>query len=771
LSSARSPDGSGAARLPPARLAYQRTSAGGYDLGLHADADVGTVEVGVCVEGGDQPTLGLSVEAPGVGRVTLGMLVDADGSLHLAGLTREHQGKAFTGAAIEAEALQARVAELELALARERAASAEALAGAAEARAQAAAGDLEGLQGQIGRLQAALQKARAEASAAAELRELAEDGRAQAERDLGLSHNDRAGLQRKLTERDVAQGDSEKRLAAAEALGEEARGELEDLRSAEQRLESELAAQTRRAEAAEADKGSAEEAARTVSDELSRVRRQATGLQQSVDALTSELGTLRYAKQQLADQLHDFQEKSAAAEIQEAAEVRERDGRIESLERDAAGKVQEIQSLQSEQQAQQARVAELEKSLGERDAAMERFRAEVLESSAQASALEAAAMEQGAELERRLAVETERATGYESGYAHASGRVTELERRVGAVDGQLKDSQRASEELTRKLQTSERGRNAAEDKLRAVEPRIATEVARADAVTKERDALFRKAEQLTKDLESERALAAARLEELKEEQRRRAELLQDIAFIRSQVADLSSSKGALMARLDSMANREAKRQVATSEMTNLLRDAEVIAADRATSARKMQGRAEKFEHDLAEAQRRLVAQEEELDGLRAAAAQAAGLQKERDQLQIQIQFFQRQLGALQRSKAPPHPPMGTVPAPRATGPQISPRPAALTPERPGVPAAASRANMPQYQPPTQPVLATGDRERTETALPALDLPSEWQPTATVRSPSADITQPGEALPSLPSGIARTEPEMPLPKPPPGKAKR
>ncbi|HEX4621434.1 MAG TPA: hypothetical protein VH208_07690, partial [Myxococcaceae bacterium] len=79
MSSARSPDGSGAAGpsippgrgLVPARLAYQRTSPGGYDLGLHADADVGTVEVGVCVEGGEQPTLGLSVEAPGVGRVTL----------------------------------------------------------------------------------------------------------------------------------------------------------------------------------------------------------------------------------------------------------------------------------------------------------------------------------------------------------------------------------------------------------------------------------------------------------------------------------------------------------------------------------------------------------------------------------------------------------------------------------------------------------------------------------------------------------------------------
>jgi hypothetical protein len=68
--------------------------------------------------------------------------------------------------------------------------------------------------------------------------------------------------------------------------------------------------------------------------------------------------------------------------------------------------------------------------------------------------------------------------------------------------------------------------------------------------------------------------------------------------------------------------------------------------------------------------------------------------------------------------------------------------------------------MPQYQAPTSPVLTPSDREATQTGLPSLDLPSEWQPP--------DITQPGEPLPS----VATTEPEIPVPKAPPGaKAKR
>jgi chromosome segregation ATPase len=156
--------------------------------------------------------------------------------------------------------------------------------------------------------------------------------------------------------------------------------------------------------------------------------------------------------------------------------------------------------------------------------------------------------------------------------------------------------------------------------------------------------------QVAAELADLKKAEAGHLEELAEERTRRDELLRDIAYIRGEVADLSTTKGALVNRLDSMTRREEKRRASTGEMTDLLRDAEVVASDRATSLRRMQARAESMEELAAQTQAKVAALEAELSEARVAKQVAQALKLECDALKTQIVFFQKQLGALQRQR-------------------------------------------------------------------------------------------------------------------------
>ena len=63
----------------PKKPTSQHKDASSYDVGLHANAKVGKVDVGVSVDQQDstRPIVGLSVFAPVVGHLTLGLLLVA----------------------------------------------------------------------------------------------------------------------------------------------------------------------------------------------------------------------------------------------------------------------------------------------------------------------------------------------------------------------------------------------------------------------------------------------------------------------------------------------------------------------------------------------------------------------------------------------------------------------------------------------------------------------------------------------------------------------
>ncbi|MBL8952835.1 MAG: hypothetical protein JNK82_18795 [Myxococcaceae bacterium] len=216
------------------------------------------------------------------------------------------------------------------------------------------------------------------------------------------------------------------------------------------------------------------------------------------------------------------------------------------------------------------------------------------------------------------------------------------------------------DEALRKLQQSEDSRQSELERLGAelADARIAHAEALAteqaslgDQLTSEKT----RADGLEKALAEEKRVSERRRAELEEEKSRRDEMVRDLAYIQSQVADLSSTKGALVTRIKAMSERETKRQRTTSEFGAALRTAEVVAADTKASAKRTEARAAKLEDQVRGMQQEIL----ELRG-RAEVAENSVLMlgeqltkttKERDALKIDVAFFQKQIGAMQRAAA------------------------------------------------------------------------------------------------------------------------
>jgi myosin protein heavy chain len=215
------------------------------------------------------------------------------------------------------------------------------------------------------------------------------------------------------------------------------------------------------------------------------------------------------------------------------------------------------------------------------------------------------------------------------------------------------------DETRRRLALSEETRHADTDRfvteLGHADAQAAASAATAQQLSEKLSTAQQRATALELELGQVRTTSEQRGAELEEERRQRDELVRDLAYIQSQVADLATTKGALVSRVTQMTKRETQRQKSTAEFSDLLRTAEVVAADVKTTARRHEGRALQLEAQL-------KGLEEVIAGLQAQLATAAQTSQqlqevtaERDALKIDVTFFQKQIGALQRAKQQPRP--------------------------------------------------------------------------------------------------------------------
>lgn len=223
------------------------------------------------------------------------------------------------------------------------------------------------------------------------------------------------------------------------------------------------------------------------------------------------------------------------------------------------------------------------------------------------------------------------------------------------------------DEATKKLQAAEAthgseierlGAELADTRIAQAEAAAADQAIAQDELQKMVDALdAEKARSVGLDVELTdlRQQVKRQKADLDEERARRDEMVRDLAFIQTQVSDLSSTKGALVARITQMSDREKRRLRTTSEMTDVLRTAEVVAADTKASARRFEAKATKLEdqvrgmsQEILELRGRAEVSENSVLML---GEQLTRVTKERDALKVDVGFFQKQIGALQRAAA------------------------------------------------------------------------------------------------------------------------
>jgi hypothetical protein len=179
-------------------------------------------------------------------------------------------------------------------------------------------------------------------------------------------------------------------------------------------------------------------------------------------------------------------------------------------------------------------------------------------------------------------------------------------------------------------------------------------------------------------------------------------------------------------------------------MTSLLRDREAVAADRTAALRKVQVRAEKLESQLAEKEAELAGLRAELEAEQGARAQSATLQSERDELRVQMAYFQKQIGSLQRTIKEKEKALEAANQPQRREVTVNSRPpqAVTTDTQPGVEPVTVPERGPVTEPevravqPVQPAempppRSTGSGVRASLSRAAnpvpgkVDLPNEW----------------------------------------------
>ncbi len=407
---------------------------------------------------------------------------------------------------------------------------------------------------------------------------------------------------------------------------------------------------------------------RTADAELALAKVQAMGFERSLPQAAqtiAELETVKAKVEELEDSLAEL-----SSELQRSgAQLVEAGARASSLEKALASAKASGTAADLDRADAAERVATLEAELdASRASSEERAQGHRFELETLSAELESERAAHAEQRNRRSALERELAAAAlerDQGLRKLNERSLELDSAAALKAEAVARAVRVERQL--------RTEQATVTELSALRERLTAEGeqsrAALEATSAERDQARQEHAKLTGELTAEREISKSRLEALTEERHRRDELIQDIAFIRSEVADLSTSKGSLLDRLDEMARREDKRQATTGEINNLLRDAEVVSSDRQTSLRRMQARAEKLEGVASEAQAELASVRAQLEEASKAQQVVEALISERDALKVQISYFQKQIGAYQRqlNAAPPSSP-GSAPHRRAAQP-------------------------------------------------------------------------------------------------------
>lgn len=383
-----------------------------------------------------------------------------------------------------------------------------------------------------------------------------------------------------------------------------------------------------------------------------------------------QLATTQRTLSETEARLRRAQNDLAASRLQ----LTDTDLKLRAAASEAAAAKKAAEELEARYGQVQAELAHSRKALGETEGRLRRVQTQADLNKEELAAKTGAAEAELADLNARLAQAEELRSTQDALLEQSRA---ELARTLEARDAETKranGNEVERDEALRKLQLEEDSRRSEVERITAelADLRIghaeaaANDEARAMAelqsVADQLDAEKARSVGLEVELVEARQTLQRQKAELDEERERRDEMVRDLAFIQTQVSDLASTKGSLVSRIKQMSERETRRLRTTTEMTDVLRTAEVVAADTKASARRFEARAAKLEdqvrgmtQEIVEVRGRAEVAE---NSVRMLGEQLAKATRERDALKIDVVFFQKQIGALQRAateKAQPKP--------------------------------------------------------------------------------------------------------------------
>ncbi len=724
-----------------AAVKSRRAGVGGYDVGLHAQDELGTFDVGLAIEGvpGAGESLGFFVQAPRVGSLRVAFAVTAEGVTRLAALERRDEDGVPLPTAGMIAIDEGRTLRLEAQVARYELAIAFVESERNEARDRAAAlGDekkelKENFKDELADLDQARREALEElAIARSELaREKEQRAEALAGRETAREQLTQAGEELEALKAHAEQAKTqaalelEARLAVAETDQQREVSRLEaklaaseaDLQREVSQLEEKLTAaadavneEKSKRSVAEAGHGAAE----GLRDELAKIQAELLALEQSTSA----------ASEELQGKLAAFEEGAHAAAEAQRAEVSSLEAKITEAEEAARTAQTAMDSLKEE-------ISDLQGKLESDAGAAKTLAHGVSELEARLAAAEEAAREEKVVLQSRLEV------------AEAEGAAAR------ALSDELAG---LKEKLSADLQTQNSGSEAQSEAARNVQALLKAKLAAVEeAARNEQSLLHAKLEAAEEAARNEQSLLQAKLEAVEEAlrgeqarvqqseeagselQARARSAEQAVSSMQSELQAAEQSASDLRARLEA-AEQQGNATVgvqrnALDEARNLARQLQAAAARLTTErdearnvARTLHQRAGAGGTEVEGARVELKQMRESLGEERQIASQ---LVTDKQRLQMQIDSLSRQLDTERNARA------------------------RLATER-GIDFAHEDTRPHEIE----------SIQATQPGVPGPVLPPEW---------GEDQTQPGKSFPSRKSPAVKTQP-MGAPSPPTKKGK-
>jgi len=328
-----------------------------------------------------------------------------------------------------------------------------------------------------------------------------------------------------------------------------------------------------------------------------------------------------------------------------------RDGRISELQEEISGRDQRMASFAARADSYEDRVAQMDATVRERDARVDELNRSLKDRDASIGELNQSLKDRDArigELNQSLKDRDTRTGELNQSLKDRDGRIGELNQSLKDQDARIAESERIVADLTEKMTRLSGDRQELQERIVEIETASVTLREKAAETERRRDALARELASARRDLEAKDVqignLEAERLQRLKTldeaqrriaaQEQRRVETVAVIDDLRAQLAETGSRIGEMERQLEAAA--AAKADLA-EQLSVAGREKDKVGQELAALREQAQAEREAKRAELDEVRRNIAARDRRLDEMAAKLAEQEGFTGEAEQEAMQLQ--------------------------------------------------------------------------------------------------------------------------------------